>query len=61
MTSWRSGLRLGYSGGRVSSFLHTQMLGVLWKKRTIYSWLIRLYSFICPVNFTMFRLERVVV
>jgi hypothetical protein len=32
MTSWRSGLRLGYSGGRVSSFLHTQMLGVLWKR-----------------------------
>jgi hypothetical protein len=32
MTSWRFGLRLGYSGGRVSSFLPNQTLGMLWKR-----------------------------
>ena len=32
MTFWRSVLRPGYSGGRVSSFLPTQILGVLWKR-----------------------------
>jgi hypothetical protein len=61
MTSWRSGLRLGYLGGRVGSFLPAQILGVLWKRENYIS-VVNLIVFLHMFcEFYYVRLERVVV